>query len=380
MNTTRKTWLDTMLAIAHPVLDALSRDCLTAEMPIESKLPREDRAQYTYLEALGRTLTGMAPWLDAEVTDPEELALQQKYGEMARQAIHHAVTPDSRDFMNFSTGFQPIVDAAFLAHGVLRAPHALWEKLPDEDKRNLVLQMKRTRTRAPHYNNWLLFAAMIESFLYRAGEDYDPMRIDYAIRAHISFYKGDGFYGDGVNFRMDYYNSFVIQPMLVDVLSTMCQTNPEWTVFCKDVTERAAHYATYLEHLIMPDGSYPVLGRSSAYRFGAFQMLSQAALEGILEDGITPAQVRCALTAVIKKIMSYDNFDENGFLKIGVCGSQPNMGEEYISTGSLYLCSAVFLPLGLPESDPFWTDADADWTMKKMYRGENLTADHALRC
>lgn len=368
-----------MIQIAHPVLSALSRDCLRREMPIECK---GDRAMYekcTYLEALGRTLTGMAPWLDAAVTDPDEKALQQTYAEMARKALHNAVTPGCHDFMNFSEGYQPIVDAAFLAHAILRAPDALWEKLPEPDKRNLVLQMKRTRTRKPSYNNWLLFSAMIETFLYRAGEpDWDPMRIDYALRTHMDWYKGDGFYGDGPNFHMDYYNSYVIQPMLLDILRLMQDVHPDWAALYPEAKKRSAHYATFLEHMIMPDGSYPVLGRSSAYRFGCFQMLSQAALEDILEQSLTPAQVRCGLTAVIRKIMSYDNFDADGWLKIGVCGSQPEMGETYISTGSLYLCTAVFLPLGLPESHPFWAEPDAPWTMKRMYNGENLSCEHAI--
>ena len=71
-------------------------------------------------------------------------------------------------------------------------------------------------------------------------------------------------------------------------------------------------------------------------------------------------------------------FDENGWLTLGVCGHQPDMAEFYISTGSLYLCSAVFLPLGLPESHPFWADADCPWTAKRLWGGENVLCDHAL--
>ena len=71
-------------------------------------------------------------------------------------------------------------------------------------------------------------------------------------------------------------------------------------------------------------------------------------------------------------------FDPDGWLQIGVCGHQPEMGERYISTGSLYLCSTVFLPLGLDENDPFWSAPDADWTMKKLWKGQNLRCGHAL--
>ena len=377
--TTRMNWVHTMLRIADPVLRALSEDRLTDVMPIESLSPREDRAQYTYLEAFGRTLVGMAPWLELDDLAGEEAALQQEYRALVKKCIHNAVTPGTRDCMNFSAGYQPIVDAAFLAHALLRAPVQLWETLDAEDKRRLVERMKETRTRKPYACNWLLFSAMIECFLYLAGEpDWDPMRIDMAVRMHFDWYKGDGFYGDGKDFHMDFYNSYVIHPMMIDILRHVQQEDWEWARMLPDAEKYGAHYATFMEHLIMPDGSYPILGRSNTYRFGAFHILAQAALQGLLEPSVTPAQVRCAMTAVMRRIMAFDNFDAEGFLRIGVCGHQPDMGEVYISTGSLYLCLAAFLPLGLKEDAAFWADPDAPWTMKRMWAGEDMPCEHAL--
>jgi len=71
-------------------------------------------------------------------------------------------------------------------------------------------------------------------------------------------------------------------------------------------------------------------------------------------------------------------FDPNGWLTIGYCGHQPHLGESYISTGSLYLCSTVLLPLGLPPANPFWSGATQDWTARRMWRGEDGAADHAI--
>lgn len=377
--TARKYWLTLMDQIARPVLSALAEDKLRAVLPIESKSSREDREQYTYLEAFGRTLAGIAPWIELEGLTGEEAALQAEYRRMVLAGMHNAVTPGAKDEMNFAHGHQPIVDAAFLAHAILRAPDQLWHALPEEDKINLVRKMKQTRTRKPYVCNWLLFSAMIECFLHMAGEhDWDPMRIDMAVRMHFDWYKGDGFYGDGKDFHMDFYNSYVIHPMMIDILRHVQQEDWEWARMLPDAEKYGAHYATFMEHLIMPDGSYPVLGRSNTYRFGAFHMLGQAVLEGLLEPSVTPVQVRCALTAVMRRIMAFDNFDAEGFLRVGVCGHQPDMGEGYISTGSLYLCLAAFLPLGLPEDAPFWADADAPWTMKRMWAGEDMPCEHAL--
>jgi hypothetical protein len=280
--------------------------------------------------------------------------------------------------MNFSEGYQPIVDAAFLAHALVRAPHELWNKLDLRVQQNVINALKATRTRKPGYNNWLLFAAMIETALYKAGADWDPMRVDYALRQHELWYKGDGNYGDGPDFHADYYNSFVIQPMLLDIIHTVGHEDSYWQAMKEKTVQRAQRYATQQERLISPEGTFPAVGRSLAYRFGAFQLLSQIALQHQLEAELQPAQVRCALTAVIRRMIEAPGtFDENGWLTIGFCGHQPEVGETYISTGSLYLCAAVFLPLGLPADDPFW-QGQADWTAKKAWSGQSFPIDKAL--
>ena len=71
-------------------------------------------------------------------------------------------------------------------------------------------------------------------------------------------------------------------------------------------------------------------------------------------------------------------FDKQGWLQIGLHGHQNALGEYYISTGSLYLCSTVFLALGLPPENPFWANKNELWTSAKIWNGENVKADHAL--
>ena len=78
--------------------------------------------------------------------------------------------------------------------------------------------------------------------------------------------------------------------------------------------------------------------------------------------------MRGALTAVIRRTLEAPGtFDAAGWLRIGFCGHQPAIGETYISTGSLYLCAAAFLPLGLPASDPFWASPAQPWTAQRAH-------------
>ena len=377
----REYWISLMQRIAEPVLTSLSERKLKLNMPVEaSHGNEEDRKKYTYLEAIGRLLTGIAPWLESGETSGAEGDLRARYAGLARKSIAAAVDPASPDYMNFIAGSQPVVDAAFLALGILRAPKELWEKLEATTKAQLVRALQSSRVIKPGFNNWLLFSAMVEAFLGFAGERPDAMRIDYAVREHEAWYKGDGVYGDGPQFHWDYYNSFVIQPMLLQVLESSRRWSSSWESFYPAVLARAKRYAAIQERLISPEGTFPAIGRSLAYRFGAFHLLAAMALRKQLPDNVAPEQVRSALTAVMKRTVDTPGtFGHDGWLQIGFCGHQPSIGEAYISTGSLYLCSAVFLPLGLPASDPFWSGPEKRWTAKQIWAGADSQADHAIQ-
>lgn len=231
-----------------------------------------------------------------------------------------------------------------------------------------------------------MFSATIEAALYKFNGSFDRDETIGYVNQCLSYYKGDGTYGDGQHFHWDYYNSYVMQPMLIDVLKTILEADSVHQVADTElkskyelVLKRAQRYAEVQEMLISPEGTYPVMGRSSAYRFGAFQVLSQIALMQQLPSNLKPQQVRAALYTLIKKqVEAPGTFDKNGWLQIGVYGHQPNMGESYISTGSLYLCSEAFLVLGLPPSNQFWQGKDEAWTSKKIWSGENTTRDHSI--
>ncbi|HWC00931.1 MAG TPA: DUF2264 domain-containing protein, partial [Bryobacteraceae bacterium] len=376
----RAYWIRVLTRIAEPVLAALSRRRLVATMPVEAPHGNiEDRRQFTYLEALGRLLTGMAPWLETGESGGAEGELRRRYAGLARQAIAAAVDPASPDRMNFSRGSQPLVDAAFLALGLLRAPGELWQKLDAPTRRHLLDALRASRVIRPAFNNWLLFSATIEAFLAQAGESWDPMRVDYAIRQHEQWYRGDGTYSDGPELHWNYYNSFVIHPMLLAVVETITRHSRDWESFQPAIVRRAQRYAAIEERLIAPDGTFPAVGRSITYRFGAFHLLATMALRRELPDGVAPEQVRAALTAVIRRMTEAPGtFDEKGWLRVGFCGHQPSTGESYISTGSLYLCAAGLLPLGLPSADPFWSRPVKPWTAQKMWSGVDVAADHSL--
>ena len=375
----RAYMVKTMLRIADPVLSALSKNELRKTMPVESKSLQS--VKFSHLEAFGRTLAGISPWLALGVDDTPEGKIREKYINMSLLAIKNATNKQSPDFLNFNKdGGQPLVDAAFLAQALLRAPNQLWLPLDQQTKNNLIEALKSTRVIKPGYNNWLLFSAMVEAALLKFDGSCDMMRVDYAIKQHLLWYKGDGAYGDGPNFHWDYYNSYVIHPMFLEVLQTLQEQGYNESVNNSLEIKRAVRFAEIQERLIANDGTYPPIGRSIAYRFGAFQVLSKIALMKSLPQNVSPEQVRYALYTMVKKqIEAPQTFDKNGWLTIGFYGHQPELGESYISTGSLYLCTQVFLILGLPATDTLWIAPNQDWTARKIWNGKSIPIDHAIK-
>lgn len=376
----RAFWVETLTRIADPVLVNLSNNTLKKNMPYESLA--NDRSEFSHLEAVGRLVCGIAPWLELGPDNTPEGQLRDKYIKLTVKGLKNAVNPESPDYLVFGKPYQPLVDAAFLAQGLLRAKTQLWDNLDPQAKEWMITEFKRSRNIKPWENNWLLFASMVEAALLEFTGECDMDRLTYGVKKfRDEWYKGDALYGDGPAFHMDYYNSFVIHPMLTDVLLMMKKHNIEGADFIDTQMPRLTRYAEQLERFISPEGTFPAVGRSIVYRFGAFHALAQAGLMQVLPKRVKPAQVRCALTAVIRNMMkSPKNFDADGWLRVGFTGEQIDMSESYINTGSVYLCAVGLLPLGLPATNEFWSAPFAEWTNLRAWNGEaNVKADHALK-
>ena len=379
--TERRLWISYMDKVARPVIANLAEDKLKERMPVtlsDRVDNKESRTTAAYLEAFGRTLSGIAPWLNLQGGDVAEVKLRDQYRKWALKALDNATNPAAKDHLQW-TGGQELVDASFVALGLIRCPW-LWEHLDRRVKTQVVESLKMTRGTVPAYSNWVLFTGMIEAFLCKYDQGDDPVRTEYGVREFTEhWYVGDGLYADGMSFHMDYYNSIVIQPYLGLILKIQGEKNHKYQREAERAHIIAQRYAEILERQINTDGSYPVVGRSIAYRAGVFHHLADMVYAKQLPETLPPAQVREALTAVIKKTLEAPTtFTNDGWLNIGLYGRQPGLAESYITTGSLYLCSNVFLPLGLPDTDPFWTNPPLPWSSVKIWNGTDVKADHAL--
>lgn len=377
--TDREFWLAQMDKMVRPVLSSLAHDSLRIVMPqvVSNRTDnKENRIKVMYVEVLGRVLSGIAPWLQLEGGNAKEVALREQYRQWALDGLKNALDSNAKDFMRFDITGQQLVDASYIAYAFIRAPW-LWEHLEAREKERLVRSIKTTRQFRPVFSNWLLFSAMNEAFLSQYADEWDVMRVDYALRQLEQWYVGDGLYSDGAYYANDYYNSYVIQPYLAAIVGVIGKKTNAYAAMADKIKKRNERYAVLQERSINVDGTYPATGRSIVYRGAAFHHLADMAWRKALPQQLSPAQVRCALTAVIRKTLESPATYKNGWLTIGLYGEQPDLADFYNNQGSMYICTNIFLPLGLTESDPFWADPPAKWSAQKIWSGENFANDHS---
>ncbi len=385
VNADRAYWADMAYRMAAPILSNMAENKLKANMLVEVSPNWDGRSKdVTYMEAFGRLMAGIAPWISLPDDGTPESARRAQLREWALKSYANAVNPESPDYLGWRGHGQALVDAAYIAESFLRGYDSLWMPLDDVTKQRYFEEFSQLRRVDPPYTNWVLFSSVIESFLAKAGAPCDEYRINSAIRKVEEWYAGDGWYADGPYFTFDYYSSYVFHPMYLETLQAMKDsgryTRIHYGKYYDRAFKRAQKFSIVLERLISPEGTFPVFGRSIPYRMATMQPLALMAWYDKLPAGLTPGQVRSALTAVMHRMYDgKENFNEGDYLTIGFAGRQPNVADWYTNNGSLYMTSLAFLPLGLPSTHPFWTDADQDWTSRKAWSGKPFPKDHLWR-
>lgn len=381
-NEDRAYWVDLLYKMAAPVLSNMAEGNLQKNMIVEVSPNWDGRNKgVTYMETFGRLMAGIAPWLSLPDDETNEGMKRKQLRDWALKSYRNAVDPESPDYLLWRGHGQALVDAAYIAESFLRGYDALWVPLDDTTKSRYIEEFSQLRRVDPPYTNWLLFSSTIEGLLAKAGAQYDEYRVNSAIRKVEEWYTGDGWYADGPEFAFDYYSSYVFHPMYLETLQALkdskAYTRIHYSNYYSRALRRAQKYSIVLERLISPEGTFPVFGRSIPYRMATMQPLALMAWYEKLPAGLTNGQVRSALTAVMHRMFDdKENFNEGGFLTIGFAGRQPNIADWYTNNGSLYMTSLSFLPLGLPATHPFWTDAQQPWTSQKAWSGQPFPKDH----
>ena len=387
----REYWCEQAYKMAQPVLENMAKGELQKNMQTEFSPSFDNRnRKVVYMETFGRLMAGIAPWLalpdsvfGSSAAEQKELAQVRQLREWALASYKNSVDPESPDYLCWGVAGQNLVDAAYIAESFIRAYDALWVPLDKVTKERYIKEFKKLRSIEPPYTNWFLFSSTIESFIAKAAglREYDDFRVMMTIRKVVEWYVGDGWYADGPVFAFDYYSSYVFHAMYLETLQNMidarANTRLEYKKYYDRALKRAQKFSIILERFISPEGTFPVIGRSTPYRMAAMQPLALMAWYQKLPRELSNGQVRAALTQVMHRMYDQQqNYNEGGFLTIGFCGHQPETADWYTNNGSLYMTSLSLMPLGLPANHDFWTCKAEPWTQVKAWGGQPFPKDH----
>ncbi len=387
----REYWCQQAWRMAQPVLENMAKGELQKNMKTEFSPSFDNRnRKVVYMETFGRLMAGIAPWLalpdsvfGGSPAETKELEQIRQLRQWALASYKNSVDPQSPDYLCWGVSGQNLVDAAYIAESFVRAYDALWVPLDNTTKQRYIEEFKKLRRIEPPYTNWFLFSSIIESFIAKAAGlgEYDDYRVMTTIRKVEEWYVGDGWYADGPVFAFDYYSSYVFHAMYLETLQNMidakANTRLEYKKYYDRALKRAQKFSIILERFISPEGTFPVFGRSMPYRMATLQPLAMLAWQQKMPKELTNGQVRAALTAVMHRMYDQQqNYNDEGFLTIGFCGSQPDVADWYTNNGSLYMTSLSLMPLGLPATHDFWTSEAQPWTQVKAWNGQPFPKDH----
>ena len=340
----REYWCEQAYKMAQPVLENMAKGELQKNMQTEFSPSFDNRnRKVVYMETFGRLMAGIAPWLalpdsvfGSSAAEQKELAQVRQLREWALASYKNSVDPESPDYLCWGVAGQNLVDAAYIAESFIRAYDALWVPLDKVTKERYIKEFKKLRSIEPPYTNWFLFSSTIESFIAKAAglREYDDFRVMMTIRKVEEWYVGDGWYADGPVFAFDYYSSYVFHAMYLETLQNMidarANTRLEYRKYYDRALKRAQKFSIILERFISPEGTFPVIGRSTPYRMAAMQPLALMAWYQKLPRELSNGQVRAALTQVMHRMYDQQqNYNEGGFLTIGFCGHQPETADWY---------------------------------------------------
>lgn len=361
----KEKWEKYLLQVVMPILEDYSNCQLSQKLEPKVVPGNLDNA---IVEAVSRSLMGISAWLENEEYSPQKAE--------ARQIVKQVMINigNREEGFNFSDHKQKLVEAGHLSYAMKMAPNTLFNCLSSDQKENLIEVIIESRTIVPHLNNWLLFSAVRESMLHKLGYDYNQFVIENAGLALNDWYIGDGVFKDGIYNAYDYYNSIVIQPLAYELL----EEERFQAVFKHDPIKIFKRQMVHQERAISSTGEYAFHGRSLVYRCGVFHHLAKMSLESIIDETLSRSGIKNALSEVVKQYFeNFSIFDEDGILIKGVVAKQESITEPYVSIGSLYMCSLIFLVLGIDKDDEFWTGNDS-WTSKKIWLGQEACLDKKI--
>lgn len=301
--------------------------------------------QSAEMEGFSRLLWGLAPaqaggadWID--------------WGPIARGLANGCDPAHAEYWGPCSDHSQRLVELAAIGFALRLVPQKIWVPLSQEQQANVASYLLQGHACEFVDNNWLFFRLLISMGLRHVGVPVDRA-LDIQARERIeAFYLGEGWYRDGDFPRADHYIPFAFH--YYSMILAALDDGPDAQTY----RERAGQIAGDICHWFADDGAGLCFGRSMTYRFAIAGFFGGL---GVIGDKAIPAGRRKGFYLRNLRWWSKQPFAaRDGVMPVGYGYPNLMMAENYNSGQSPLWALKAFLPLMLPDDDPFWSSPEAE--------------------
>ena len=239
------------------------------------------------------------------------------------------------------------------ALAALLSPKFFWEPLTMAQKENVLTFLQELAHMPSYDNNHHLFHMLPVPLLERHGRPSNRADLTEMLKRILSWYRGDGWFIDGVNCGFDHYNFWGFQLYT----NAVCHLDKAWRgEFGARFRVITSEFLQNARFFFCRDGGPIPWGRSLSYRFADVSAIGWAHVNGA--NPLAPGLARRIASGCVKYFWNHGALDENGVLELGYHAANAVVAEDYLTDGIDYFAAQGLACLLIPETDPFWTDTE----------------------
>jgi len=326
-----------------------------ADLPISGQ-PSDHDVAADRVESFARPCLLAGHWLQADPSGEESGLSRDSVSAWFREGLVAGTDPKSRHYWGPTANYhQHTVEMAALVLALEMARPWLWEPLSAAEKQQIADWFGTVRGVSLHANNHMFFCVLPTEFIGKEGFGLPADRpiVDRLLDHLESMHLGGGWFVDGMNEAVDYYNPFGFHYWGLWWSLLYGERDPD----------RAARWREWAEsflqdyvHFFAVSGEHPPFGRSMHYRFAASAPFAVAIKAGV--KSVQPGLARRVCTRNLAFFLKHPIGQAEGCLSAGWIDDFRTMAEPYCCPGSPYWAAKAFAPLLLPPDHTFWTEPE----------------------
>ena len=311
------------------------------------------------VEAFARMASAWGAWL-SNPANPAQLSfggLSYDVESLLRQGLLDGTDPaNPRTYWGDMRHMdQRLVESGDIAVALWLSRERVFCRLSAAEQARVIGWLAQVDGQGTYFDNWVLFSALAQTVRLKLGAPVNLAELDSNLDQADAFYRGDGWYVDGVTDEYELYNAWMFNWHFLHWAAIDGERRPD----LRDrVLSRARSFLATFPCFFGSNGAYVAWGRSLVYRFAAVAGFANGYRLGAAPGG--PGLLRRVSSGCLRYFYERGLFDpDEHYVRQGFHGSFPAAGEAYISPGSVYWCCHGLFGLSLAAGDPFWTAAEA---------------------